>query len=748
MSKNSLFHFLDSLHNPDIDPTKKPNIPFKVVKKGRQHEKRYFLIALPGHKESGIRDDEKTYTLQDHHISIYQAQYNSIQALSQYHYTATFLDDEGNTCKLHVYFNDKDTQHGDPVVTMTRKNIHEKRQKEIPITPGDHLAQQFSMLAEQSVKGPVSLLKTQQSDIKNQLIEDYERYEQQATALSSDLKTNFDEYLRHLDILIKITHHLGYVTEDRHYPAINKTFTQRKAVLLADSATSDSKKQSPGKPGKTNDKPGKAQATSRKQSAPKKQPTPLKSNATKEYEQNIHHLLKRFHELDKDDLGSLPSELIDIQEQTSKMLALLEFERPSVRLSASSLERLITLQTSLKHYGKSLFTQLLAENRYELAGLTGTSYHCIDESILAEALKTGNAALLDFALTYGKFSINSQAIDIDGQRYKSAVHYCFSNHSKKHPLVDCLSVLIKHNASLMVTSKNGLPIINTILSPASTNHPLYQALEANREKTLDSRSFYLKLANTLRHYLSTHNDMAPEKKENIMRDIDFYQSCAHEHGQLSTDKGRMAVIYNTKARWMSTLPTTGFPQDLLEDKDIQLLCVRIEMLSKSFFANLEKAEQNAVKKFFANLPESPALIEAEQLKKTFSELPDAKTRKAFALVYLQDYVSMWTIYNKISTTIFQFKYEKPGERVVKQLHNDLIRMDKENRVLQKRYETIEQALHYFYDLPNKNNSPTTASSPVFAEQSGSTFFQPAPDNNSDRQGKNPVSAPAVIPELS
>lgn len=731
MAKNSLFNFLNSIHDPAIDPTQKPNLSFKIEKKGGEKEKRYFLIHLPPHANLYYHDESKIYTLRNHHISIYSAQYNSIKALSQYHYTAMFSDTEGNSYKLHVYFDGKDNQKGEPHFSKVHKNSSENDQKGIPVQLSSHLEGHFSTLAYQCVQMPISLLRAQQIKIKKQLIQDYEKHEQLATELSCDLKTNRDEYLLHLDKLIQITHHLGYVTENNHYQSANNILTLRRTVLLEDNKTPNTRKKPHNKSIQSNTGTRKAQATSRKQSSAQKQ-TNSKRNATNKYQQEICQLTQRFKELQhKEDLSTRAQTLIDIQNETSGILGSLTFEHSS-QLTANSLEQLVSLQTNLKNYGRSLFDQLVKEEQYELAGTIGFYYPFIDDSILATALQTNNPTLLDFALNYGGFSINNQPIEIDGNLYKNAVYYCFSCNSKKHPMADCLSVLIKHGASLMMPSNNGLPLINSILSSSCTKHPLIEALKANSEQTLDSRYFYLRLANTLRHYLATHEQLAANKKEKIIKDIEFYQSRADELGLLTKTSGRVNTVLNKKAKWMSTLPIDDFPPDLLKDKDIQVQCSTIKLLTESFFANLESTQQSAMKKILPNWLDSSTLIESEDLQAIFSKLPNMEDRKAFALLYLKDYESLWSMYNQLSTIILQYKSRNVGASVIKDAKKEISRMEEKYKKLKENYGTEEKTLDYFYSLQKRDNNPTEPRS-VFAGNTSPAFFQPVTNTCSDPQ---------------
>ena len=165
------------------------------------------------------------------------------------------------------------------------KNSSENDQKGIPVQLSSLLEGHFSTLAYQCVQIPISLLRAQQIKIKKQLIQDYEKHEQLATKLSCDLKTNRDEYLLHLDKLIQITHHLGYVTENNHYQSANNILTLRRAVLLEDNKTPNTSKKPHRKSIQSNTGTRKAQATSRKQSSAQKQ-TNSKRNATNKYTQD------------------------------------------------------------------------------------------------------------------------------------------------------------------------------------------------------------------------------------------------------------------------------------------------------------------------------------------------------------------------------------------------------------------------------------------------------------------------------
>ncbi|CDZ79178.1 hypothetical protein BN59_03496 [Legionella massiliensis] len=129
------------------------------------------------------------------------------------------------------------------------------------------------------------------------------------------------------------------------------------------------------------------------------------------------------------------------------------------------------------------------------------------------ALQTQNHQLLEFILIDGNININHQEVTT----FSSAVHCCLDFAG----MANCLSVLIKHGASVFGRDEQGLPIAHIIL----TNHPLLkQVFRAHRAKTIDSLAFYKKLLFSLKLYLA-ENTLIPEASyKEITEAIKRYQA--------------------------------------------------------------------------------------------------------------------------------------------------------------------------------------------------------------------------------
>jgi hypothetical protein len=148
------------------------------------------------------------------------------------------------------------------------------------------------------------------------------------------------------------------------------------------------------------------------------------------------------------------------------------------------------LQSAILTTGKNLLETLLLKREFELADALRNYTIYLPNTFIAISLATGNEKLLDFLLTHGECTINTFLIG-----GLSPVRFCFERHNSKFPKIECLSVLIKHGVSLMVSAEDGLPIAYHILT--TIQHPLNKALLDNAEKTLARKGFYRALIKSL-----------------------------------------------------------------------------------------------------------------------------------------------------------------------------------------------------------------------------------------------------------
>jgi hypothetical protein len=164
--------------------------------------------------------------------------------------------------------------------------------------------------------------------------------------------------------------------------------------------------------------------------------------------------------------------------------------------------------------GKELLASLLLDREFKMAHSLRNFTTYLPNTFIAISLSTGNAQLLDFILTHGECAINTFLI-----KGLSPVRFYFENHNSKFPKIECLSVLIKHGASLMIAAKDGLPIAYHILT--TIQHPLYNALLDNAQTTLARKGFYRALIKSLENKIEK---MAPDDpiRQEVLNNIKLF----------------------------------------------------------------------------------------------------------------------------------------------------------------------------------------------------------------------------------
>ena len=94
----------------------KPGVPVGVelsLQTHRDEETPYFFFALPMYEEMIIGN----YRLSNHHLSVCESWKGRIDKKSQYHYTATFHDEETHEYRLHLYFDYTDGEVGEVLLS-------------------------------------------------------------------------------------------------------------------------------------------------------------------------------------------------------------------------------------------------------------------------------------------------------------------------------------------------------------------------------------------------------------------------------------------------------------------------------------------------------------------------------------------------------------------------------------------------------------------------------------------------------
>lgn len=517
MPNNTLFHFIKT-NTPSLASLLGRGV--RIVPDTNKDGHHYLRFDLVPVGPFALGDGEHRYTLQAHHISVYEMEHSSTPELSQYHYTAYFQDTDGSRYQLHVYFNDQDEIVIQPAfskidgagdcVSVAAQSMHE----------------QFIDLAIRTVKPVIGLARQQLGITVAGLLLHCRTLEEEAYKLSASIAEHPEVYGAKLEELCLALQNLIPLSRHDHYQK-KEQFIQQMIVALkrpiatvhtASGAATEEREASPA-----------AGAVVPSREAVLDAPPLIL------LDERIETLVTRFSELNDRDELIYANALSAILNEIYELSVLLTEEHNAA--SPLALNKLQKLHSDVCSVGEKLFARLLLREEFALLEKLPAFYYLLTDKYLTYALQTRKHQLLDFILTHGDFVLNDHPLIIKGKTYPSAVHYCFGEDSESTPMCDCLSVLMKHNASIIVPNQRGLPIAHLILS--TIDHPLKRAFISPevKSKTLYSVSFYERLIAELTRYLAKPSLDVTERLV-IEREINIYKNellilkSSHEGGRL------------------------------------------------------------------------------------------------------------------------------------------------------------------------------------------------------------------------
>lgn len=545
MPKNILFNFINHPTTNSVDLFARG---VTLVRATNREGQPYFRLDLELEREIIISDAGKNYKLKDHHISIYQEEHRSISELSQYHYTAYFEDNEGSRFQLHVYFDGDDNPATAPAFSRISGSGEQTR------VSAEALHESFIDLAFHYSRALIGSARIRLIDTVQELESVYKRLDQeiweQAEAVTLD---KINEILAVLHGLKGLVRHNHYEKSHRFFERACATLRQR-MVASAASATlvSDA---TPAAPPPAAESAASSMADMLPPAALISEPSTSAASVLPEpLEDKLNGLLSRFAALPnfsvvpEERTGFFVNELAQIVTNSYELFLLLEDE--TTLLAPTLIARLHKLQSDLQKVAEIVIPRLLLGQKFELIDRLPSFHYQITEKFLILALRLGKADLLNYVLTHGDFAINSLPLKADGKIYASAVQYCFA-HADKPSMVECLAVLIRNGASILVNDESGLPLAYALLSAGA--HPLKAVLylPGIPEKTITSISFYKQLIASLNRYLSQPG-VTEEMRATIEREIGVYQleldkiSNAPEDSSLQQSVTTLAKKYSSK----------------------------------------------------------------------------------------------------------------------------------------------------------------------------------------------------------
>ena len=475
----------------------------RLVHAKTQRDQNYCRLDLENTAGITFIDDKVTFTLIEHHMSVYEFEDSSIAELSQYHYTAYFSDAEGAHYQLHVYYDDNDRLTTDPVFTkIGAEGSHS------PMA-WDGLYSQCLYLADSRTKPLISDIRVQFKQHIEQLSNAYKALEKEASSIMTVEPLDHRLYCSKLDRasgvleqLFPLVHHLRYQKYHQLLQQIKKIVEQDGLIPKEPLDIGSDRSVFVSLPDASAEALAGSIVTQRIS-----KPIMLDSD--------IAALNVNFAKIptEKEDeyLQRLVKTLNTIYELS------LQLQEPGYLASSAAMIQLQQVHIRLIEHIEGLYPKLMIAEKFGLLEALRAFDYLISARYLNLALQTGNPRLLDYLLRYGDFDLNTHSVEVRKTVYPNAILFCYQTMN-----TDCFSVLIKHNASVLIPGPDGLPLIHTILS--TPDHPFKAALYASSsmsDKVVDSIPMYKQLIAILSHYIKNPG-LDPAVCEKISADISTY----------------------------------------------------------------------------------------------------------------------------------------------------------------------------------------------------------------------------------
>ena len=553
MPKNNLFHFIKT------QPLKQSLLPFeqaKLVQASDRNQNAYFRFELQINGPTTYFD----YELLEHHVSVYEQSQDN----SQYHYTAHFKDRQKNQFQLHVFFDQRDK----PIqCSFTQK---ESSKQPIIIRDLDNEWQYLARMTSSNLIKPVRLQ-------YNQLVQDLETrfvaLEAEADHLSLNIASHYPAYNQKLEQTCDVLQELDLLARDKRYQGMIKMIKYCQLTFKPTEPV-DSSLPTAAEPCSSFSRSETAEAICEKTSIP--QPALVDASLDKE----IDSLRQQYLDVSKEMTVGYAQRINSLYDQSLQLFLQLECIGDSP--TTPNIATFYQLHHQIYREGLGLLRGALSQNLFPIAAQLGFLHHRLDDACLAKALIDKNHVFLDFLLTHGHYLLNNQPICLESTMYESAVQYCFQ---QGEPLLECFTVLIKHQTSLTTAVINGLPLAYLILS--DLNHPFRPAIIS--QELITNKSFYSQLITGLTCCLVQTVDQSALRKQ-IKKDINLYR---HTLSTFPTEKLPQSHREMNKALTMEIAKgTCGSIHDrLIQDPSVVKLTSEVHYIMKGFAKHLSFADR-------------------------------------------------------------------------------------------------------------------------------------------------------------
>ncbi len=710
MLLNKLYQFI-------INETRSNNIKsnqhLSVERFNIRSKKRHILYELPEVQQK-ISLEDKSYTLLSHHVSIYEEESSKIATLSQYHYTAYFNDDIGDAFQLHVYFDRNDQ--------MVIPALFSKKSEDGGYTNLKISEESVVLLNQIGIDNSFSFmteLRTQYLDKLDTLIKQFNDLEKKMSMLSLDLMQNRKQYCFTLDHIVEVLTLLSSYDYNNHNESLLTIFNHIKRSLpsvepQAQPFENEDILNEKIVPMETVDCIDKKIA--------------LTHSVVNDSIEKANQLQKSFR-YDKGITAKNKVDLfMDFDRQVSDVLLLTLDD--NYHLTVKNLTDIKSLLMVRNFEGRVLLTNMLRNSEFELAELLKNFVPYLSEKLIGIVLKKGNELILDFLLKHGQFAINTTLIDSQ----QTPVLYCYYEHTEENSKIGCLSVLIKHNVSLMVKI-GGLPLAHHLIS---TNHPLLEALTNQSDKAVGRPQFFKELVYHLEMFCNNCNDEIVKNK--LLTDIEAYKLSINilSKNVLARQHSIISINQTTIKNILSQVELTPIER-LKNDSEFQAQYTKFLGVINEYFNTLPTREQRRS----AAIDSDGAKFFESILKKADFTLPNIKQIILDKLDTLMRLFPLLTAFRQVSTIIAKEKTPVVVQLAEKQLADIFVKLEKiapssqlsdENKLLHSIFDFTETKLDDKSKSKVKSRGPSVQNDNTPAELAsilGFLSLSPREDDNNN-----------------
>lgn len=655
MKNSKLYAFIK--RNYEAPQDWKPFLKEKFVIKENENPEKSFILYNLELTGRDIVAGELRYTLESHHVSFYRKYKDNIIVLSECHYTAYVYNNLNEKFELHVYFGRNDQVDGEPLFSRITDNNTYVQQD---IT--SEFSRVLVQLALEESYDFIAELRSQQRKFLDDLKYGYEKLLSELTELSTALPQKREQYLNQLQKATDASEILTIYHYDDRYKKLNTLHQNiKKSLEPIATVVSTKDKDEDTNPAITPDTTVFSNDNNAIEITAKPSLAPLLDEAQKaldlfktSLDKSDEEKLKCFNQFD---------ELIhDIFWTNQKDFA----------VTTEDLIKLQMLVTKNTFEGRNLLQRFLLQDNISCASKMIRFINSLPESFFSFALKKANAKLMEFYLTYNKdFPINTCLIDNN-----SPVIYCYLNHTKFPKLIDCLAVLIKFDASIMVKVDN-LPLAHLI---QEYEHPLRLALEENFDKTLGNPRFFKELNCYLQNYVL--NSKPGEKTvDKILSAIESYKLMS----EFDYSKSFSKILQQTDQHQSHLVKRFDKSKidELKNDTDIKNNYLQLQLVFNEYNKTLSSFERKKLMKV-----NNTRLSKLEEIMERIEI--NSSEYKVLVLQTLDDYIRIYRLKLEYIPVRHTLLTEKVSQKRINKARTAQNRILQELNPLLKKYNVFDE----------------------------------------------------------